>query len=123
MALERELCGSDSQNPEWSLATTLAKESREGRMQGVTAERVDGSLRYFPSDHFTPHTRQTNRDPRIEVPLPPRVAKWIDVLLKTERFGGPGDALVWLAEEGIKSRRDSLAALENAMREVRRIQL
>ena len=119
MALERGLCGSDSNNPEWSLGTTLAKEYREGRMPGTRAERVDGKLRYFPADHFVPYTTEKNKDPRIEVALPPHIAKWIDVLLATEKFAGPGEAVIWLAEEGIKSRRDSLVALENVMLEIK----
>ncbi len=122
MALQRRLCGSDSNDPEWSLGTTLAKEYREGRMPEIRAERVDGKLRYFPADRFVPYTTETKRDPRIEVALPPRIAKWIDVLLATEKFAGPGEAVIWLADEGIKSRRDSLAALENAMGEIKRMQ-
>lgn len=121
IALERGLCGSDSKDPEGSLATTLAKEYREGRMPGIRAERVNGKLRYFTADNFVPYTTETKRDPRIEVALPPRIAKWIDVLLATEKFAGPGEAIIWLADEGIKSRRDSLAALENAMGEIKRM--
>ena len=46
LALMRDLAGSDSKDPAMSLASTLAKEVREGRHQSIRAERVNGLLRY-----------------------------------------------------------------------------
>ena len=122
IALKSGLSASDSKDPEWSLGTTLAKEYREGRMPGIRAERVNGKLRYFPVDHPSASTTQAKGEMRIEVAVPPGMARWVDVLLESKRFGGPGEAVIWLAEEGIRSREATLAALDSRIREIRRLQ-
>jgi hypothetical protein len=48
LALSRGLAHSDSKDPVTSLATSLAKEVREGRHKEIRAESVNGELRYYP---------------------------------------------------------------------------
>ena len=48
MALKKGLARSDSDDPVFSLQTTLRKEVREGRMPEMIAQKVNGRLHYFP---------------------------------------------------------------------------
>jgi len=57
MALDLKLAGSDAVNPEYSLASTLAKEVREGRLREIEVKRIGRSLRYFPAISQTAHRR------------------------------------------------------------------
>ena len=116
MALERGLCRSDSSDPEWSLGTTLAKEYREGRMPGIRAERIDGGLRYFPADH--PLSAERSGDIRVQVSVPGDVAEWVNVLIEAKKGWGPGEAITWLAQQGVKARRRDLESLQIATRAV-----
>lgn len=49
MALDLKLAGSDALEPEYSLASTLAKEVREGRLREIEVRKIGRSLRYFPA--------------------------------------------------------------------------
>ena len=73
IALQRGLCGSDSTNPVFSLASTLRKEYREGRMPDLRAEKVNGRLCFFPADYSEPNS-QLRSGLRVEVELPPDAA-------------------------------------------------
>ena len=49
MALNLKLAGSDALEPEYSLASTLAKEVREGRLREIKVRKIGRSLRYSPA--------------------------------------------------------------------------
>ena len=121
MALQRELCGSDSKDRIFSLATTLRKEVREGRMPGIRVEKVNGKLCYFPSNYPSGSDTQPKKDMRIEVLLPPDVARRIDTLLELERFTSPSDAVIWLMQKGIEAHRAALDQIENQLQQIRRL--
>jgi len=120
MARERGLAGSNSKDPNWSLATTLAKECREGRMPGIRAENVDGKRRYFPSDYHPVAKEQPNDGLPIQVILPGDVAKRVRDLLEIEKFNSPSEAATWLMEEGIKANQPALDQIANQLEEIRR---
>jgi hypothetical protein len=50
IALAQNLAGSDALDPEFSLASTLAKEVREGRLREIEVREIGGILCYFPSN-------------------------------------------------------------------------
>jgi hypothetical protein len=50
IALKQKLAGSDALDPEFSLASTLAKEVRERRLPGIESRMVGGTFCYFPAD-------------------------------------------------------------------------
>lgn len=103
MALDRGLCISDSKDPTFSLATTLMKEVREGRMPGIKAIKGERPLRFYP-DNNTSEVSLHNWDKPITVLLPTDVAEATDILVEVGRFGNRSEALVWLTREGIKAK-------------------
>lgn len=121
IALERELCGSDSKDPLQSLGSTLAKEVREGRMPGIRAEKVGGVLCYFPSDSSSAAEPRSTPDLRIEVRLPGDLASDVHALAEVGRCPSPSDAVVWLVREGTKAQRPTLDRIHSVLREIRRL--
>lgn len=110
MALDQHLCSSDSRNPVFSLATTLMKEVREGRMPGIKAVKVNGRLHYGPAAQTPTNysTMSSRRDIGVTVVLPPEVGQITDMLVELDEFRNRGEALIWLAQEGIKARDSKL---------------
>jgi len=121
IALERELCGSDSKDPLQSLGSTLAKEFREGRMPGIRVEKVGGVLCYFPNDPSSPAEPWSTPDVRIEVRLPGDVASDVHALVEVGRCPSPSDAVVWLAREGTRAQRPTLDRIHGILDEIRRL--
>lgn len=119
MALDHGLCGSDSKNQVFSLATTLRKEVREGRMPEIKAVKVNGRLHLFPIDYDTgQRITLPKKDSAVTLLLPPDVTKNVDNLVELGSFGNRGDALIWLAREGMKAKQQKL---ENAGKVVQQI--
>jgi hypothetical protein len=123
MALDRHLCSSDSENPVFSLATTLMKEVREGRMPGIKGVKVNGRLRYGPAAQTPTNYSTTSSRPDIGVTvvLPPEVAQITDMLVEIEKFSNRGEALVWLAQEGITAREPELQGVKVAHQQIKRL--
>jgi len=121
IALGRELCGSDSKDPLQSLATTLAKEFREGRMPGIRVEKVGGVLCYFPDDSSSVADIQSAQGVRIEVRLAGDVASDVQALVEVGRCPSPGAAVVWLVWEGAKAQRPTLERIHAILDEIRRL--
>jgi len=108
MALDQHLCRSDSKNGPngqvFSLSTTLRKEVREGRMPGIKSVRMnDGKLHFGPADH-TP-AMPSRRDTGVTVVLPVEVADITDMLVAIDQFKNRSEALIWLAQEGVKAKQ------------------
>jgi Arc/MetJ-type ribon-helix-helix transcriptional regulator len=101
-ALQRGLAGSNSKDPVQSLATTLAKEVREGRMLGIRAQREHGKLRYFPVD------------------LRPDAARRVRDLVEIGRFSTPSEAVTYLLEEGVNAKQSALDRISGELEEIRR---
>jgi hypothetical protein len=121
MALQRGLAGSNSKDPVQSLATTLAKEVREGRMPGIRAQSEDGKLRYFRVDYRADTKAQRDNGLRIkEVLLPSDVARRVSDLVEIGRFSGPNEALIYLSQEGISAKLPVLDRIANELQEIRR---
>ncbi len=120
MALERGLCGSDAKDPVFSLATTLAKQVRKGRMADqVRRERVNGRFCYFPAHYPSESETQLGNGLRVEVELPPDAARRVTDLLEIEEFGSPSEAVVWLLQAGIKAKQPALNEIANELQEIR----
>jgi hypothetical protein len=118
VALRDGLCESDSPNPVFSLQTTLMKEVREGRMPGVKAVKVDGKLRYFPAEYDTTSIPVPHKDLGVSVLLPPDVAKYVGILVEVGSAGSHSEALIRLAREGIKAKRQDLKDMEKVVSQI-----
>ena len=121
IALERRLCDSDAKDPVVSLATTLAKEIREGRMADqVRRERVNGRFCYFPAHYPFESDAQLGDGLRVEVELPPDAAKRVTDLLEIDEFGSPSEAVAWLVQAGVKAKVSALDEIANELQEIRK---
>jgi Arc/MetJ-type ribon-helix-helix transcriptional regulator len=119
-ALQRGLAGSNSKDPVQSLATTLAKEVREGRMLGIRAQREHGKLRYFPVDLRPDTSAHANNGLRIEVSLRPDAARRVRDLVEIGRFSTPSEAVTYLLEEGVNAKQSALDRISGELEEIRR---
>ena len=132
MALDQGLCNSDSKDPAFSLATTLMKEVREGRMLGVKAIRGERPQRFYP-DNYTPSEAMkkiaddivnktlSNWDKPITILLPADVAQTMDMLVEVSRFGNRSEALIWLVREGIKTKNLELAQVKKVVEQIKQL--
>jgi hypothetical protein len=120
IALKRGLARSNSRDPRQSLATTLGKGVREGRMSGIRREQVDGKLRYFPGDYRPETKTQPDNGLRIEVTLRPDAARRVRDLVEIGKFSTPSEAASYLLEEGVDSKRSALDRISSELEEIRR---
>jgi hypothetical protein len=118
IAVKQGLCGSDSKDPIFSLATTLMKEVREGRMLGIKAVKVEGKLHYFPDNFDATSTTVSKENRALTVLLPPDVDKYVETLVEVGVSGTPSEALIRLAREGIKAKQQDLFGVEKVVKEI-----
>jgi len=128
LALNADLCGSDSKTPISSLANTLAKEVREGRHPEVRAERVGGVLRYYPvSDDGLPEGSPTVSLPAkglyetVSIRLPREMAGVADLLVEAGQYSTRSEALAWLVGEGILRNELRVKKVRGAVEQIRAI--
>jgi hypothetical protein len=120
IALDRGLCRSDSKDPIMSLATTMRKEIREGRMPGIKAVKVDGKLHFFPEKEI-PKTALPNREKPITLLPPIEISEVADILIEVGKFENRGDAFIWLMHEGIKAKNLELAQAKQISEQIMRL--
>lgn len=122
MALDQGLCGSDSKNPVFSLATTLRKEYREGRMPSIRAEKIGGKLRFYPLNY--PDNKQDKShkpDVAITGVLSAEDSESIDALVEIGKFKNRSEALSWLVKEGIKTKQEELNQAKDILNKIRQL--
>ena len=130
MALDQGLCGSASKDPTFSLATTLMKEVREGRMPGI---RANGRpMRFYP-DNYTSNEEMkkiaddvvkktlSNWDKPITILPPADIFETISILVEVGKFENRTEALVWLAREGIKAKSPELAQVKKVVEQIKQL--
>ncbi len=150
IALDQGLCGSASQKSEegrvFSLATTLMKEVREGRMPGVKTIEGERPQRFYLDNSTSNEARRKiaddivkkalsrGRSPElaeaqatevwdkpITILLPVDIAQTMDMLVEVSRFGNRSEALIWLAREGIKAKSLELAQVEKVVEQIKQL--
>jgi len=130
VALDRGLSGSDSKDPVFSLATTLMKEVREGRMPEIRVIKSERPQRFYPDNHIASEAMKkiaddivnktlSNWDKPITILLPTDVAQAMDMLVEVSRFGNRSEALIWLAREGIKAKNLELAQVKKVVEQIK----
>ncbi|MBM3118312.1 MAG: hypothetical protein FJ006_01940 [Chloroflexi bacterium] len=118
MALDQGLCGSASKDPVFSLATTLMKEVREGRMPGVRAS--GRPMRFYPDSH-TSKVSPPNFDKPTTILLPTDISETINILVEVGKFENRSEALIWLAREGIKAKSLELAQVKKVVEQIKQL--
>lgn len=130
MALDQGLCGSASKDPIFSLATTLMKEVREGRMPGIGAS--GRPQRFYPDNYTSSGDMKkiaddivkktlTNWDKPITILLPNDVSESIETLIEVNKFENRPEALVWLAREGMKEKSLELAQVKKVVEQIKQL--
>lgn len=119
MALDSGLATSNSKDPVQSLATTLMKQVREGKVSEIYTEKVAGKLRYFPTNDLwnSPGRRQTDLLV-FDVELSPDSSRRVRLLVDMGLFPSERQAVSWLAEEGVRARIDVLEQIENEAKSI-----
>lgn len=117
IALDQGLCGSDSMDPKFSLASTLRKEVREGRLPSIRADTTQKPIRYYPDDSskVEPFIKQ---DKPITFILLSDISEILDILLELNKFGNRSEALVWLAREGINAKSTELVQIRQVVKKI-----
>ncbi|SRR6266851_384859 len=99
--------GSSARDPEYSLAQTLLKEHREGRLPCVESRRVNGKLRFWPASGDTDGSRRMADAPSpgkppgsVTVVLPDELQGDVDALVAVGVVPSRGEALLLLASKG-----------------------
>ncbi|MBI4286072.1 MAG: hypothetical protein HY670_09295 [Chloroflexi bacterium] len=128
VALDRGLSGSDSKDPVFSLATTLMKEVREERIPGIKAVGRR-PLRFYPDDYTSSEQMKkaddivkkilSNWDKPITILLPADIAQAMDMLVEVSKFGNRGEALIWLAREGIRAKNIELTQVKKVVEQIK----
>ena len=129
MALDQGLCGSASKDPVFSLATTLMKEVREGRMPDI---KVSGKpQRFYPNTCTSAETMKKAANEIVErslsglgpVTVVPsaEIAQAIYMLVEVGRFGSRSEAFVWLAQEGVRAKNPELNKVKNVVEQIRQL--
>ena len=131
MALKRHLCGSDSKTPIRSLAATLEKEVREGRLPEIVRRKEGGQYRYYPAIGSVPKTYSGQREQMPSAyqetyeTIPNRVPvsdlELADLLTEIGKSSSRGEALLWLIREGVRQNGDLIQSAKKAAQEIRTI--
>lgn len=109
---------SDAKKPVQSLASTLAKQVREGREKRVRRERIGGEYRFFPVNSTSPGEGEALESIAVQILLYAQELQILDDFVAVGSFRNRGDALVWLAREGIKARRDDIEKVAQVRKQI-----
>ena len=85
----------------------------------IRRERVNGRFCYFPAHYPSETETQLGNGLRVKVELPPDATKRVTDLLEIDEFGSPSEAVVWLLEAGIDTKRSALDEIANELQEIR----
>jgi hypothetical protein len=128
LALEQGLADSDSKTPVQSLANTLEKEAREGRMFEVHRVRDGGVYRYYPADQMPstgvfPKEGDTAKGSieTITIRLPREVIEIADLATEVGAQSTRNEATLWLCCEGIKSNNKRIDEMRQAAKQIHEI--
>jgi len=105
---------SDSRNPEESLANTLDKQVREGRVPGIKRERVGGKYRFFPVVGPQRNTEKVV----VQIELLSDEIQDVDSLVIVGKYKNRNDAIGWLVGEGIKANRALLDKANSVRKQI-----
>jgi len=112
--------GSDSKNPEESLANTLNKQVKEGRERRIWRKKLnDGKYHYFPAS-MSPIS-DSNEETIIQLSLSSQELKEIDNLVAVGKFNTRSLAVKWLVTEGIKNNRAYLDKVADTKNQIDRL--
>ena len=133
LALQRGLCQSDAKDQIQSLATTLAKEIREGRQRGILARKVDGQLRCFSATSASPGSGTPPSEPAgatlsqpqgeetVFVSVPFDYIQILDLFVEVGKCSSRGVAAKRFIELGIRHDQGMVNSVRHAVERIREI--
>jgi len=128
-ALYLGLSASDSKSPVHSLASTLRKEAREGRLPELYTQKRGGRLCFFPVDGSDGESEagpvgQSNKQPRervVTVHLGEDIHSVIDHLIDIGRHRTASDAIRWMVGQWFRQNAGYVRRVHKAANQVRAI--
>ena len=128
IALDRGLASSDSKSPLQSLASTLRKELREGRLPNFRTAKHGGRIRVYPVSGFV----SPESESQISSSLPASVSITATVtsvvheaatlLVEVGKQATHGESISWMAQQWVTDNATYLARVRQAalqMQEIR----
>lgn len=128
IALNRGLASSDSKSPLQSLASTLRKELREGRLPEFRTMKRGGRIRVYPATAAVDSESESRKSPRQPATVPISVTVTRDVheaaalLVEVGKQATYGESISWMAQQWLNDSVSYLAKVRQAalqMREIR----
>jgi hypothetical protein len=127
-ALEQGLADSDAKTPVQSLANTLEKEAREGRLPEVRRVREGGVYRYYPADQGPAASTSPQKDgtaaedtETITLRVPRKILEVIDLTVEVGAQGTRNEAILWLCQEGMRSNNGRFDEMRRAADQIQQI--
>lgn len=116
---------SGSKDPIGSLATTLRRGVRDGKMPGITAQKVAGCLHFYPASINIPSSmkdgERQSKEPRatgtdalqgayasLAILVPQEMVKDLDLLIELNKARNRSEALLRFVQIGINEKRVEL---------------
>ena len=132
VALVRGLADSDAKNPVHSLASTVRKEAREGRLSpetGIVLRKVGRSLCCFvvsaastsSEGELTKDGNEESPEAYLNVRCPPKLLATADLLVELRTVRNRGEALIWMADQWVESNTKRVDRFKDATDEIARI--
>ena len=106
------------------LQAVLTKECHKAGMPEIEGGKVNGNPRYLPAIHAWNSQGGVHQDKlgiTIAVVLSPEDVQILDMLTEIGKFNSRGEALAWLAHEGIESKRQGLEQDENVVNQIKHL--
>ena len=127
MAIRKGLAASDAKDPVQSLASSLAKEVREGRQKQIRREKDGSAIRYYPalslevSAEGEKQILPARREEAVSLRLEPDTARNVDMLVEIGTHRTRSDALAWLVAEGLSKNQQKIREVQKAVKQIREI--
>ena len=127
MALANRLTESDAKDPVQSLASSLAKEVREGRQKQIRAEKVGGVIRYYPAPNGDLKAAAPKKATaaQLEEPVSLRLNHQTvgiaDMFVEVGQYRTRSEVLSWLVQEGIRNNQSLVERVKKAVEQIRMI--
>jgi hypothetical protein len=110
--------GSDAKDKVQSLASTLSKQVRTGKVSSIRRERVGGVYCYFPARTRTAEEAPNLQDVAFQIAMSSEELEILDSFVFVGKFRNRSEVLAWFAREGFKARQDDIEKVANIRKQI-----
>jgi len=110
--------GSDAKDPEQSLANTLSKRVRTGKVSGIRREKVRGVHLFFPAKTRTAEEAPNLQDVAFQIAMSAGELEILDSFVAVGKFRNRSEVLAWFVKEGFKAMHDDIEKAANIRKQI-----